>query len=119
MSRLGEYTVDGGIYFTIGNTSTNYTFDTNAYTALGNADFVIASIVNGTTAATLQFNTKNVTLLASGAGTVTLGEATWTLQVGRYAVLPKSVFVETTGVTGKAIASTASTLLFFQFCSWV
>lgn len=124
MARLGEYTIDGGIYFTIGTTETNYLLDSTAETAAAAADFVIASIALSTTAATLRFDCQNDSgsgsLATAGTGTTTAGNVVHSLQVGRILMLPASLFSTAQATRhGRAIASSANTLFFLQFCSWV
>lgn len=126
MSRLGEFTIDGSIFVTSAgaNTEGNYLFDATARTAVGNADFVIVSATIGTTAATLRFDCQgdggSGSLLASGTGTSTAKNVVWSLHVGRQIILPASLFgTSDTTRTGRLISSTASTLVYFQFCSWV
>lgn len=124
MSRLGEYSVDGGIAISFGTSEANYLFDSTARTAVGNADFVLIGCGVGTTAASVRFDTQgdggSGTLIAAGTGTGTAKNVSWSLQVGRLLFLPASLFGTTDTLrTGRGISSTASTTVTFVFCSWV
>lgn len=120
MSRLGEFTVDGSIFFNnVGTSETSLTFDSTAYTALSNCDFVLVTVLQGVNNVTVRFNTRNAAILGTGVGTTTNGDFVWSVSAGRSLHLPKAIFVETTGVALRAISSTASTFMFFNFCSWV
>lgn len=124
MARLGEFTIDGGQYFSIGTSETDYLFDATAEGAAAAADFVHVSIVNGTNNVTARFDCQgdggSGALLASGTGTSTPGNVVWSLNAGRALYLPASL-LSTAQTTrhGRIITSNASTLVFFQFCSWV